>query len=74
MLPPIPIPIELSPFIANVTGSPVDNGACRTRPPHEQVLSMVKEHLPEELQRCAFLNREFERRGEELFEVSKDYV
>jgi hypothetical protein len=72
MLPPVPIPHELRTFIADVPSSGTNPKAQCPKPAHQQVHPMVKEHLPEELQRRAFLNRELERRGEELFETSKD--
>jgi hypothetical protein len=72
MLPPIAIPHELHPFIANVSENLVCSKMRRPRASHEQVLQMGKERLPAETQRRAHLNRELERRGEECFKAAKD--
>jgi hypothetical protein len=50
MLPPVPIPTELHPFITNVSRSTIESRSQHPKPQLKQVLSMVKEHLPDELQ------------------------
>jgi len=72
MLPPVPIPTELRPFIANISSSTADTRSKHPRPPGKQVPPMVEKYDREEFQRRAWLNREFERRGEELNEASKE--
>ncbi|KAG2149235.1 hypothetical protein DEU56DRAFT_908934 [Suillus clintonianus] len=74
MLPPVCIPNELRPFIADIPSDGAKPKAQQAKPVPQQVYPMDKDHLTEELQHHAFLNRELEHRGEELFEMLKDYI
>lgn len=74
LLPPVSIPVELQPFIRDVSEATAN---ARTTDRQRQssgkpFLPMGSNHADSELRRRTFINREFEREGEELFKASQN--
>lgn len=72
LLPPIDIPAELRPFIREISETVATSRTKQNRSTSQPLHPVGRSHTKLELQRRAFVNREFERRGKELFKVPQD--
>lgn len=72
LLPPIDIPIELQPFIRDVPEAAINSRPIKLPTTHESFHSLGRSVTESESHRRAFINREFERHGEELFKASQN--